>query len=158
MGVDSTVGVGSTFVLELPFGVELDCKDDASDSSVSSVTLKQTLSNAVVLYADDNQINLRLMNRHLKGYINELITAKDGKEAFDRVMSLRNSNDSKEEMPLFLILLDINMPVWTGIDAARALRKENVDIPVCAVTANITDLQNEVESMDIKLFDDVLKK
>lgn len=80
-----------------------------------------------ILIVEDNEKNLKLFKLLLekKGY--ETVVARNGKECIELVES------SKPD----LIIMDIHMPVMTGIDAIKSLRSEETTkyVPIIAATA-----------------------
>lgn len=66
------------------------------------------------------------MNLRLQGY--ETLTAADGEEG------MRMAFDTRPD----LIVLDIMMPGWTGLDILEELRKRRQDVPVLIVSARGT--------------------
>ncbi|MEE8260327.1 MAG: response regulator [Nitrospinaceae bacterium] len=87
-----------------------------------------------ILLADDNPINLDLTTRLLKKKGHEVTTAENGQEAVD--LFLKGSFD--------VILMDLEMPIISGIEAARQIRaKEKASsintpayTPIIAMTAH----------------------
>ena len=78
----------------------------------------------ILLVEDDkNQLLLYKQELTLEGY--NIITARDGIEAVDRV---------KEEKP-DLIIMDINMPKMNGIESLGKILSEEKNIPVIIHTA-----------------------
>lgn len=76
-----------------------------------------------ILLIDDDDINNYIIRRLLKnlGFRGEVVTAKNGSEA----LSLLQMNaDDGQDFPN-LILLDLNMPVMTGLEFLEALRLKN---------------------------------
>jgi CheY-like chemotaxis protein len=75
---------------------------------------------------EDNPSNLKLISSQLSvlGYKADL--ASNGKEALKKYSANEYS----------LILTDCNMPIMNGYDLTSAIRKENTDIPVIALTAD----------------------
>lgn len=92
-----------------------------------------------ILLADDNPVNRDLTTRLLERKGHEITTAENGKEAVDRF--LEGSFD--------VILLDLEMPVVSGIEAARQIRaKEKVvgmDTPVYTPIIAMTAHDEETE-------------
>lgn len=81
----------------------------------------------VVLVADDNGTNIRLISEILKRMGLTVRTAANGKEAVE----------SAAKDPPDMILMDIRMPVMDGVTAARTIRDNpaTARIPVVALTA-----------------------
>jgi PAS domain S-box-containing protein len=82
-----------------------------------------------ILIAEDNIVNLLLTKTYLKDILPQalIIEAKDGVEAIEQYQ--KKSPD--------LILMDIQMPQLTGIEATRKIRalETNIEIPIIALTA-----------------------
>lgn len=81
-----------------------------------------------ILIVDDNEINRQLLEMAVADYDYEFCTAENGQQAIDAVMA--------DEF-IDLVLMDINMPVLDGIDAARIIKTQctNRFIPIIFVTA-----------------------
>lgn len=87
------------------------------------------LADLRLLVADDNRINLRLLVTLLRRNGARVDTANNGREAVERFFG--NRYDA--------VLLDVHMPVMSGIDAMRQMRREEPagrHTPILAVTAN----------------------
>jgi len=80
-----------------------------------------------ILIVEDNPLNMRLMQMTLRGKGYTLIEASNGEEALDKAV---------KEKP-DLIIMDMQLPTISGIEATQRLRKipELSRIPVIAVTA-----------------------
>ena len=92
----------------------------------------------VVLIAEDHQ-DIREMTKlllHMEGC--SAIEAANGVEAVQAAFSLK----------LHLILMDIDMPIMDGLEAARCLRQNDCTrgVPIVAVTAN--DNQRRQEAIE----------
>lgn len=91
-----------------------------------------------VLLAEDHETNRRVALAHLRALSCEVVVAEDGYEALECA--------SKEAFDL--ILMDIQMPVMSGIDAIKAIRQREIDCkhaPILALTASV--MQHEREAV-----------
>ena len=84
-------------------------------------------SNYKVLVVDDNQLNLRIINKLLQAYKLRTELLNSGKECVARI---------KKGEKYDLIFLDHMMPEMDGIETIRMLRKMDVKTPIIAMTAN----------------------
>ncbi|CAH1659073.1 Histidine kinase [Hyphomicrobiales bacterium] len=98
-----------------------------------------------VLVAEDNDINALLAVRTLERFGCKAIWVRDGREALQRIEAGFVGSAS----PLSLALLDVRMPVMTGLDCVRAVRTLErrfgrvARLPVVAVTANVAAADRE---------------
>lgn len=83
-----------------------------------------------ILAIDDDEDILKLLKVHLKNRF-ELITASSGEEGFRKL----RSGDPLPD----LILLDLQMPVMSGREFAKALNEDPTlkNIPIIYLTANV---------------------
>ncbi len=136
--IDSTVNVGTSITVLLPFKV---CTQKDSDREQEQSTLQQTFPEKRILIVEDKHINMKIIRGFLEDSQLVIDEARNGKEAVDAI------KESKEGT-YDLIFMDINMPVMKGDEAAIAIRKmERQDcktIPIIAMTANAlaSDVQN----------------
>lgn len=101
--------------------------------------LKESLSKfagETLLLAEDNEINRSIIFGLLAGTSINIITANTGKEAVDIV---------EVNSDIRVILMDIQMPIMDGYEAAQLIRKEPEKdfIPIIAITGNT--LETEIE-------------
>jgi len=91
---------------------------------------KKKLSDAIVLLAEDNPINQKIVKLSLQKYVKQIDIAQDGKEALDLYGTTRYD----------FILMDIQMPKMDGITVTRKIREietsTNTHTPIIAITAN----------------------
>lgn len=132
ISLQSTVGKGSTFRVELPFGVgrvKMDYKPKETN-------VPQPLLGRRILLAEDNPVNVVIAEKILTKWGAQLTFAKDGEEAIEKW---------REDQPE-LILMDLRMPKMTGIEATRVIRSEEEHkTPIIALTASaMLDEQNEI--------------
>ena len=153
--VTSTINEGSSFTVYLPVGKAAirDMAENLDELSVTGFDIgQQDEQNAMpslsgtVLLAEDNPDNQRLVQFHLQRVGATLDIAGNGREAVER--ALENSYD--------LILMDMQMPEMDGVEAAELLRQAGYDIPIVALTANIS--REDRERCERAGFDDFLTK
>ncbi len=79
-----------------------------------------------ILVAEDDFVNLMLIEEFLNETNVEIIHAENGQIAVDFCM---------QNPSISLILMDINMPIMDGFSSARKIRSFNKNIPIIAQTA-----------------------
>ena len=87
----------------------------------------------IILVADDNDLNRKVLCRMLHSLGFEYIEANDGWEALEAY--------KREGDKVGLILMDIQMPIMDGVEATKALRALHNEIPIVAVTANAIETE-----------------
>lgn len=127
ISVESTVGVGSTFYLDIPMPIET--MDAAELVAGSFGETRQFSEGSRVLVVEDDMANRIFASDLLNHFGCDVETALNGEESLDAL--------SKEEFDL--VLMDLSMPVMDGIEATTRLRKSkgiNRNVPVVAMTAH----------------------
>jgi CheY-like chemotaxis protein len=128
IGAESTVGKGSRFWVELLSTAPLTLPA-ATDSIATAETAAQSAGQRTLLYVEDNPANLQLVEK-LIGRRNDLrlLSAVDGNRGVELARTCLPD----------VILMDINLPGISGLDALRILRedKATAHIPVVALSAN----------------------
>jgi len=129
IGVESTVGVGSEFWIDLLRDVTPQL---AAGNAMSSEPALQTQENAtprILLYVEDNPANLMLVEQIIESHPQvRMLSARDGNLGIAL---------ARAHLP-DVILMDINLPGISGIQALKILRKDpaTMHIPVVAISAN----------------------
>ncbi|KAK4506200.1 hypothetical protein PRZ48_004165 [Zasmidium cellare] len=123
-------------------------------------SFNQRGSRAHVLLVEDNVINQKILYRKLESKGFNVTTANNGQEAVDAAKSAPRTS-SGEKSAFDVILMDNQMPVMDGNEAARAIRQFEKDgnldrIPILGVTANVRGAQQD-EMMESGM-DDVMSK
>jgi CheY-like chemotaxis protein len=80
-----------------------------------------------ILVAEDHTDNRELLMRRLTRRGHEVHGAENGAEAVDRTLAL--SPD--------VVLMDLSMPIMSGLDATRAIRAAGFDTRIIALTAHV---------------------
>ena len=136
--VESTLDVGTTFTVTLPFSPAPpeDAPACAATPSVAAGMPEDgpsLLAGARVLLAEDNEINMEIASELLSEAGVEVVQAWNGREAVDAFAA-------SEPDAVDAVLLDMKMPVMDGCEAARAIRAldrpDAREVPIVAVTAN----------------------
>lgn len=139
--VDSTVGRGSTFTVTL----RLPIQDQPLSADSATEDILTQLLNQKILLVEDNEINLEIETELLSGLGLIIDTAENGKDAIEKVAKSTPNEYS-------LILMDIQMPVMDGWQAAKAIRELDnpalARIPIIALSANAfeSDKRASIES------------
>ena len=131
LGVESEQGKGSTFWIELPL-------TEASSETCAPEKISQLHDHSrfVVLYIDDNQVNLKLIRKALQSRPGiEMLSAASAEEG------LAIAQESHPE----LILMDIQLPGIDGIEATIILKglEATHAIPVAALSADA--MKNDID-------------
>ncbi len=128
MQVSSKLGEGSefSFNMEFPLVVEL---TEAMNEKLLLLKSNEDLSNLHLLIAEDNPVNVLLMKKLLAKWNITPIIAENGEQVIEVLQ--RGNFD--------IILMDLQMPVMNGFDAAMKIRKlsnpKKAAIPIIALTA-----------------------
>jgi CheY-like chemotaxis protein/nitrogen-specific signal transduction histidine kinase len=124
IGVTSRLGHGSTFWVEIPFR-----PGTVAEESPASAPAANPLpeDERPVLLVEDNLVNLKVASRMLQKLGYKVETAANGAEAVQQCAGKRYR----------VILMDLQMPVMDGFEAARQIRANtrNSATPIVAVTA-----------------------
>ncbi|MDP1934853.1 MAG: PAS domain S-box protein [Nitrosomonas sp.] len=130
IGVESTVGKGSVFWIELNRTVAPQIAlDDDHSLAIGPAQISAEAPLRTLLYVEDNPANLLLVENLLERRPDiHLLSAQDG---------LRGIEIARASLP-DVILMDINLPGISGIHALEILRKDptTAHIPVIALSAN----------------------
>ncbi|MGK2897173.1 MAG: PAS domain S-box protein [Burkholderiaceae bacterium] len=128
VGLDSAPGQGSTFWAELPLAGTVPAPHAAS----TEATDLARLAGAHVLMVEDNPVNMMIAVAMLEHWGVRVEQAADGRAAVDAVHAA-----ARRGQPFDLVLMDVQMPVMGGHEAARELRRHyDADtLPIVALTA-----------------------
>ena len=149
--VESKIGVGSTFTVTIPCRIASQEETQAKRETGSSD--QKSLSGTKILLAEDNDLNAEIAVELLQEEGCTVDRAKDGVECVDMLEKAANGTYQ-------LILMDIQMPVMNGYDAAKKIRRMDdlpkADIPIIAMTANAFS-EDKQAALDAGMNDHVSK-
>lgn len=147
---ESELGKGSRFYIEMPLGETRNLEGDESNQLKDALQPeKESYRNFHILYIEDNPANLDLVAQALKMRKNHLlISASDAQTGIE--LAINNKPN--------LILMDINLPGMSGVEACRILKNnpQTANIPVIALSANAMDKDIE-KSMEAGFLDYISK-
>jgi len=145
VGIDSEVGIGSTFWFTLPYkrshlGLQQDLSTGTNTGTNTGTgtgtgtgdRARPPAKGMTILIVDDNPIGLRLLQILLERLGYQVVAVTDGQEAIESARSL----------DIQAIIMDIQMPLINGFEATRAIRQaerasgHGRQIPILACTAN----------------------
>ena len=149
--VESKIGVGSTFTVTIPCRIASQEETQAKRETGSSD--KKSLPGTKILLAEDNDLNAEIAVELLREEGCTVDRAKDGVECVDLLEKAANGTYQ-------LILMDIQMPVMNGYDAAKKIRRMDdlpkANIPIIAMTANAFS-EDKQAALDAGMNDHVSK-
>lgn len=133
--LDSAEGKGSTFSFEISFQ-KAELTNNLNSNGETDLNLLETKGDGKhILVVDDNRINQVVTQRILE---QKLFTCDISDNGMDAVKKVRNNK-------YHLVLMDLNMPGITGLEATRRIREFDADIPVIALTAvEIEEVRQEI--------------
>lgn len=123
ISVSSKQGVGSTFVVSIPFGI------DPQTPAVMQQTLPDALKGRTIMLVDDNHTNLTILQAMFASWGADTITHESGDNAVAYFGRPSNNIDC--------IIMDFEMPGMNGFDTAAALAAHKIakDIPIIILSS-----------------------
>lgn len=149
--VESRIGVGSTFTVTIPCRIA--SEDETQAKRETNPSDQKCLCGTRILLTEDNDLNAEIAIELLQEEGCTVDRAKDGVECVDMLEKAANGTYQ-------LILMDIQMPVMNGYDAARKIRglddPQKANIPIIAMTANAFTEDRQV-ALDAGMNDHIAK-
>ena len=149
--VESKIGVGSTFTVTIPCRIASQEETQAKRETTPSD--EKSLCGVKILLTEDNDLNAEIATELLREEGCAVDRAKDGVECVDMLEKAANGTYR-------LILMDIQMPVMNGYDAAKKIRRmddpQKAGIPIIAMTANAFS-EDKQAALDAGMNDHVAK-
>ena len=149
--VESRIGVGSTFTVTIPCRIA--SEDETQAKRETNPSDQKCLCGTRILLTEDNELNAEIAVELLQEEGCTVDRAKDGVECVDMLEKAANGTYQ-------LILMDIQMPVMNGYDAARKIRglddPQKANIPIIAMTANAFTEDRQV-ALDAGMNDHIAK-
>ncbi|MBP7462130.1 MAG: response regulator [Candidatus Delongbacteria bacterium] len=123
--LESELGSGSVFYFTLPCRKPF-AADSGNPLEIITLSTQSSRREPLILIAEDEEINYLYFNELLENNGYHTLHARNGCEALEIL---------KAKPDISLILMDVKMPLMDGMEATRAIRKENSQIPIIALTA-----------------------
>lgn len=123
--VNSMVGEGSAFYFTIPFKVASD--DEIVDKSPAKEKSDYNWSGRTFLIVEDDKVSFKFL---------EGVFRKTGVQIFHADNGLKAIDLCKNHPELDIVLMDIQLPEMSGLDATRVITSFRKDLPIIAQTAN----------------------
>ena len=151
VAVESKIGVGSKFTVTIPCRIA--SEDETQAKRETNPSDQKCLCGTKILLTEDNDLNAEIATELLQEEGCTVDRAKDGVECVDMLEKAANGTYQ-------LILMDIQMPVMNGYDAAKKIRRmedpQKANIPIIAMTANAFS-EDKQAALDAGMNDHIAK-
>ena len=149
--VESKIGVGSKFTVTIPCRIA--SGDETQAKRETNPSDQKCLCGTRILLTEDNDLNAEIAVELLREEGCTVDRAKDGVECVDMLEKAANGTYQ-------MILMDIQMPVMNGYDAAKKIRRmddpQKANIPIIAMTANAFS-EDKQAALDVGMNDHIAK-
>ncbi|MCC9168409.1 PAS domain S-box protein [Pontibacter harenae] len=131
--VESKKGVGTSFILQLPYKISKDVHVVMPYHNNTPVAIKKKYSSKRALIVEDNDINQAVLASTLKQHQLDISIVNNGQEAI---------NDLEKGNRYDIIFMDLRMPIMNGFEATAYMRQKlHLETPIVVLTASV--LRNE---------------
>ena len=149
--VESKIGVGSKFTVTIPCRIA--SEEETQAKRAADPADRESLCGTRILLTEDNDLNAEIATELLQEEGCTVDRAKDGVECVDMLEKAANGTYQ-------IILMDVQMPVMNGYDAAKKIRRMDdppkANIPIVAMTANAFSEDKQV-ALDAGMNDHIAK-
>ena len=149
--VESKIGVGSKFTVTIPCRIA--SEEETQAKRETNPSDQKCLCGTRILLTEDNDLNAEIATELLQEEGCTVDRAKDGVECVDMLEKAANGTYQ-------IILMDVQMPVMNGYDAAKKIRRmddaHKANIPIIAMTANAFSEDKQV-ALDAGMNDHIAK-
>jgi PAS domain S-box-containing protein len=125
INLESKVGIGTTVTFSIPLE-HVEIPNQIPIIKNAENTTPHDFANKQILVAEDDDVNYLYLQEILSQTAATFIRAKNGKQAVELMSTVPN---------ISLVLMDIKMPLMTGLEATVEIRKINKNVPIIAQTA-----------------------
>ena len=126
---ESAEGIGTTFVIRVPFRIDTDRESKAETEAKTEASIR----GLHILLAEDNELNMEIAEFMIRNEGAVVTKAWNGQEAVEIFEKSRSGEFD-------VILMDIMMPVMNGYKATKMIRSldraDAKEVPIIAMTAN----------------------
>jgi CheY-like chemotaxis protein len=140
IGVDSTLGEGSSFWFEVPFALPSKVALSAADITTDTPEAAESSKALRVLVVEDNVVNQKLVAAMLQRSGHVVSIVGNGQLAVEVLEKIRTPADGTRTDEMFdVVIMDVEMPIMDGIAATVEIRKMGWSLsklPVIGLTAN----------------------
>lgn len=142
--LNSKPGQGTVISFDLPLAIP------STTGNCSDLNQRETrdLQGKTILLVEDNPVSMLVSAEHLRKWNGRVIQATDGQKAVELFVANKDQID--------LVLMDINIPLLNGFEAAEHIKKVNAAVPIIAVTASLEESEQPhraIQTYLIKPFD-----
>ena len=132
ISVESEIGVGSTFHIDIPLGIG----ESSTIDEQKAADLEHPLAGMRIMGVDDNLLNLKALERIITHEGATPTMCRSAKECLDE---LKKNPDGFD-----MVLMDVQMPEMDGREATIYIRKTmKLNLPIIALTGGVTSFEKD---------------